>query len=186
MCLCDSPNRVSGQANATDRMKTIAANLHASDPQTAQTKGKGGVRERSFNQSHSQGPPAERYGTRGKKGCRPACHSPKHHAPALKHPRSDEPTNQQHKKSPRSSPVAKQTRQEAVTNCTGSPSSVRKGSPPTLPSVPVLAYAGAKFNEPPSPKVLPKPPVHWFGNETTTGACTEMTSFLKVMLKVQA
>lgn len=52
-------------------------------------------------------------------------------------------------------------------------------------------YAGAKFSDPPSPKVLPKPPMHWMacgigGLPKAEDNCTEMTNVLKVMLKVQA
>jgi len=52
-----------------------------------------------------------------------------------------------------------------------------------------VAYAGAKFHDPPSPKVLPKPPTHWFNNNNENEApqtCMEMTNVLKIMLNVQA
>jgi hypothetical protein len=57
-------------------------------------------------------------------------------------------------------------------------------------------YAGAKFSEAPSPKVLPKPPVHWVDKSGSgavvapsscgfSGTCHEMTNALKGLLKVQ-
>jgi len=72
------------------------------------------------------------------------------------------------------------------------------------PSIPIpqplnFNYAGAKFSEPPSPKVLPKPPSHWFADEDSSSdsiienrdpmmssKCSEMSYQLKLMLNVQA
>jgi len=55
------------------------------------------------------------------------------------------------------------------------------------PSPNGIAYAGAKFSDPPSPELLPKPPTHWMNfDKTEAFGPNDVSSQLKMILKVAA
>lgn len=74
-----------------------------------------------------------------------------------------------------------------VSRSASGPSSPRDGSPRSSPSL-AYHYAGAKFSEPPSPDVLPKPPMHWnmMALSPRKDQYQEISQQLKMILKVQA
>lgn len=62
-------------------------------------------------------------------------------------------------------------------------SSPSKSHVPEVKCVSLSVFAGAKFSDPPSPALLPKPPMHWLGGRNSRN---EITNVLMTMLKVQA
>lgn len=81
-------------------------------------------------------------------------------------------------------------RQDKLTSTEKSPENILKQGNASTSSDAEKTYAGAKFSEPPSPSVLPKPPRHWVGDHApqhTHKHCSreQMSEHLKTLLKVQ-
>lgn len=55
-------------------------------------------------------------------------------------------------------------------------------------TAPQVAYAGARFGDSPSPRLLPPPPLHWISGgmipAPVFGSCVSLTSELKTLLQV--
>ncbi|CAL8314249.1 unnamed protein product [Lota lota] len=120
-------------------------------------------------------------------------------APGLSQPsRRKDPSKQQQQLSPPTLQHPQHCRQaEQKKRPLGSAENITLAKPPLPQPAPheedlkdgEKVYAGAKFSEPPSPSVLPKPPSHWVGppNAPQRGdqSREQMTVHLKSLLKVQ-
>ncbi|XP_041815397.1 proline-rich nuclear receptor coactivator 1 [Chelmon rostratus] len=111
-------------------------------------------------------------------------HKPKQGQPAGASPSTKKKDNS----SPKQPPLREQKKPLHVSN------SVRIVNTPPAEAAPEYlkdgdkVYAGAKFSEPPSPSVLPKPPSHWVGEnepQQSNQSREQMTVHLKSLLKVQ-
>lgn len=184
-------NKAAGQtgSDAPAGAQTVLS-LHPLKPGTKKEllKSKGGRSERGPMQPGAQ--PARnlpRHDAVTQNGI-PRSHKPKPGAtPAAAHPskKKDSPN----KPSPRQQPPLREQKKPLHAS-----NNVKIVNTPPADAAPEYlkdgdkVYAGAKFSEPPSPSVLPKPPSHWVGeDEPRPGnqSREQMTVHLKSLLKVQ-
>jgi len=84
--------------------------------------------------------------------------------------------------------VPKCTRQQSIPLCLNEKKhTFRRSASGSQLSTDGSVYAGARFSEAPSPKLLPLPPRHWLDgiNAPCPAVCGEMTRHLKSVLQVK-
>lgn len=117
-------------------------------------------------------------------------HKPKQgQSPGLSHTAKKKDTSSPNKPpSHHQSPLREQKKPLHASNNTKVLHSLRANTSPEYLKDGEKVYAGAKFSEPPSPSVLPKPPSHWVGEDEpqqSNQSREQMTVHLKSLLKVQ-